>query len=71
LRNVDKKVITFLAPPYEKGTSRGCQKGDVSPSVLGVKREPQPPSSPRKFWTCDRLKIAVYTISMHLEVAAL
>jgi hypothetical protein len=28
LRNVVKKVITFFgASPYQKGASRGCQKG--------------------------------------------
>jgi hypothetical protein len=44
----------------------------------GVWRGRQTPSSPREFWTCDRLTMAsghtmksLYSISIHWEVAAL
>jgi hypothetical protein len=53
LTNVVKKVITFSAPSPIKLIHQG---GDVPPSEWGFEGGA---SSPKRFWTCERLKLAL------------
>jgi hypothetical protein len=69
-------VITFSPPPLSKRYSKGCQNGDVPPSVWSHRQE--------FFWhvtgrewpqvdckvTCNQRWKAFYSILIHWEVAA-
>jgi hypothetical protein len=58
LRNVDKKWSFFRCRSLSKRFIKWLTVGGCAPSVSGVRRGRQPPSSPSKFWTCVRLKMA-------------
>jgi hypothetical protein len=58
LGNVAKKSVNFFgAAPYPKGTSGGCQKGDVPPYVWGVLKGAVVPLIAKKILDCERLKM--------------